>query len=98
MKEKSIFLYKLYLSLNISDFTDFMFYVKIPPRKVTLSFLATPSENRGPIQLAIEELAKKTKNKRKTKPQFDITVSIHLSVTSEQTFCHFVHREALLIH
>ena len=42
-----------------------MFYVKIPPKKVTPSFLATPSENWGPIQLAIEELAKKQKAKEK---------------------------------
>ena len=47
-----------------------MFNVKIPPKKVTPSFLETPSENQGPIQLAIEELVKK----QKAKPQFDITV------------------------
>ena len=46
-KEKSIFVYKLFLQLNISDFIQFTFYVKIATlslKKVTPPFPATPSE------------------------------------------------------
>ena len=49
MTEKNIFVYKLFLSVNISDFT---FFVKIetPLKKVTPSFLATPSQSWGPFK------------------------------------------------
>ena len=55
MTEKNIFTYKLFLSLNISDFNLF-FYFKIAPsppppslKKSLLSFPATPSKSWGPI-------------------------------------------------
>ena len=45
MTEKKFFVYKPFLSLNISYFSLF-FYVKIvPPEKVTTFFTSNPSEN-----------------------------------------------------
>ena len=42
MTEKNIFAYKLFLSLNFSDFNLFMWQLQIPVKKVTPSFLVTP--------------------------------------------------------
>ena len=59
MTEKNTFVYKLFLSLNISDFSVFFCFfvlVKIatlqPPflKKVTPSFPATPSQSWGPVK------------------------------------------------
>ena len=47
MTEKNIFVYKLFSSLNISDFNLFFMWKLTPPhlKKVTPSFPATPSES-----------------------------------------------------
>ena len=42
MTEKNISVYKLFLSLNISDFSCFFFQIATPLEKVTLFFPATP--------------------------------------------------------
>ena len=50
MTEKKIFVYKLFLSLNISDFSLFLGKNCNPPgKKVTPSFSATPSKNWDPV-------------------------------------------------
>ena len=53
MTEKNIFVYKLLLLLNISDFN--LFYVKVatPLKKVTTSFPANPSKGWGPVKPAL---------------------------------------------
>ena len=51
MSEKNIFAYKLFLSLNISDFNLFLWENwNILLKKVTPSFPATPSKSWGPVK------------------------------------------------
>ena len=50
MTEKNIFTYKLFLSLNISDFNLFFVKIATPLEKVTPSFPATPSKSWGPVK------------------------------------------------
>ena len=45
MTEKTIFAYKLFFSLNISDFK-----LQYPVKKVTPCFPATPSKSRDPVK------------------------------------------------
>ena len=56
MTEKNIFAYKLFLSLNISDFNLFLFE-NCNPRliKGTPSFQATPSKSSGPVKHPLHE-------------------------------------------
>ena len=57
MTEKNIFVYKLFLSLNISDFSLFSFCknCNTPLRKVTSSFPANPSQSWGPAKPPLPE-------------------------------------------